>query len=170
MERSHDIAHLGHLELYTDKYAESLDFFTRVYGLTLSGRDEASAYLRAFDDYEFHTLKLTAASTTGMAHAAYRCVSPAALARRVTAIERLGLGIGWTDGDIAHGPAYRFRDPDGHVFEIYYETRRYEAPPAERPALKNQSQRTHGRGVCPARKPRCGDCVLVDICPSAFKA
>jgi endonuclease-3 len=25
----------------------------------------------------------------------------------------------------------------------------------------------HGRRVCDARKPRCGDCVLADICPSA---
>jgi endonuclease-3 len=27
----------------------------------------------------------------------------------------------------------------------------------------------HGRRVCTARKPRCGGCVLADICPSAFK-
>ena len=27
----------------------------------------------------------------------------------------------------------------------------------------------HGRRVCIARKPRCGDCVLNDFCPSAFK-
>ena len=26
----------------------------------------------------------------------------------------------------------------------------------------------HGRQVCRARKPRCEDCVLVDLCPSAF--
>lgn len=28
----------------------------------------------------------------------------------------------------------------------------------------------HGRRVCLARKPRCGECVLADICPSAFRA
>jgi endonuclease-3 len=28
----------------------------------------------------------------------------------------------------------------------------------------------HGRRVCVARKPRCGDCVLADFCPSAGKA
>jgi endonuclease-3 len=28
----------------------------------------------------------------------------------------------------------------------------------------------HGRRVCVARRPRCGDCVLNDFCPSAFKA
>jgi endonuclease III len=27
----------------------------------------------------------------------------------------------------------------------------------------------HGRRVCLARKPRCGDCVLAEICPSAFR-
>lgn len=27
----------------------------------------------------------------------------------------------------------------------------------------------HGRRVCAARKPRCGDCVLADLCPSAFR-
>lgn len=28
----------------------------------------------------------------------------------------------------------------------------------------------HGRAVCAARSPRCADCVLADICPSAFAA
>ena len=46
-----DIAHLAHVEVHTDKYDESLDFFTRVYGLSLSAEDETSAYLRAWDDY-----------------------------------------------------------------------------------------------------------------------
>lgn len=27
----------------------------------------------------------------------------------------------------------------------------------------------HGRKICDARKPRCGDCMLADICPSAGK-
>ncbi len=27
----------------------------------------------------------------------------------------------------------------------------------------------HGRAVCDAKKPRCGECLLADICPSAFK-
>jgi catechol 2,3-dioxygenase len=146
-----DVAHLGHVELLTDKPEASLDFFTRVFGLTESGRDTDSVYLRAYDDYEFHTLKLTAAKTTGVRHIGYRAASPQALQRRVAVIEQMGCGLGWSDGDLGHGPAYRFRDPDNHVFELYYETRRYEAPPAERPALKNQAQRFHGRGVATRR-------------------
>ena len=105
-----DVAHLGHVELLTDKPEESLDFFVNVFGLTESGHEGNSVYLRGFDDYEFHTLKLTASDTTGAAHIGYRCTSPAALQRRVAAIEALGTGIGWTDGDMGHGPAYRFHD------------------------------------------------------------
>ena len=146
-----DVAHLGHVELLTDKPEQSLDFFVRVFGMTESGRDGDSVYLRGFDDYEFHSLKLTAAKTTGVGHIGYRCSSPAALDRRVAAIEKLGAGIGWHEGDKGHGRAYRFRDPDGHVFEVYYDTVKYVAPDSEKPALKNLAQRYHGRGVCVRR-------------------
>lgn len=146
-----DVAHLGHIELLTDKFEESLDFFVNVYGLTASGRDADSVYLRAWDDYEFHTLKLTRSDTTGMAHCGYRTSSEEALMRRVAVIEKMGLGIGWTDGDLGHGPSYRFRSPDGHVFELYWQTNKYAAPDDEKPALKNVAQRYHGRGVAPRR-------------------
>lgn len=146
-----DVAHLGHVELYSDRFEESLDFFTRVYGLTASRVEKDCAYLRAFDDYEFHTLKLTRHSTTGIGHVGYRTSSQAALLRRVAVIEAMGCGIGWVDGDEGHGRAYRFTDPDGHIFELYYETEIYEAPPEEKPALKNIAQRYHGRGASPRR-------------------
>ena len=49
------------------------------------------------------------------------------------------------------GPAYRFRDPDGHPFELYYEVERYAPPEHLRPALKNQPQRYTGRGAAVKR-------------------
>lgn len=146
-----DVAHLGHVELLTDRFDDSLDFFTRIYGLTETAREKGSAYLRAWDDYEFHTLKLTASDTTGVGHIGYRTSSALALERRVAAIEKLGYGAGWSDGDCGHGRAYQFRSPDGHLFELYWDTNRYEAPPGERPALKNVAQRFHGRG-CAVRR------------------
>jgi catechol 2,3-dioxygenase len=150
-EPCHDVAHLGHVEIYTDRFEDSLDFFTRIYGLTESGREGDSAYLRAWDDYEFHTLKLTRSDTTGVGHVAYRAASPEALERRVAAIRAAGYDGDWVDGDMGHGRAYRFLDPDGHAFEIYWDTRRYVPPPEERPALKNMAQRYHGRG-CAVRR------------------
>ncbi|MCP1200545.1 VOC family protein [Notoacmeibacter sp. MSK16QG-6] len=134
-----DIAHLAHVEMLTDKFEESLDFFTRIYGLKLSGRDENSAYLRAWDDYEYASLKLTRAETTGIGHVAYRASSPEALERRVAAIEASDFKVhGWIDGDDSHGRAFRFEDPFGHVFEIYYDTVWYEPhEAADKAVLKN---------------------------------
>lgn len=152
MEPCFDIAHLAHVEIYSDRFEESLDFFVNVYGLTLAGRDEHSAYLRAWDDYEFHTLKLTRHHTTGVGHIAYRTSSPAALERRVKAIEASGYKVlGWVDGDLGHGKAFRFEDPFGHLFEIYWDTVRYQPPEHEKPALKNLAQRYHARGCHPRR-------------------
>ena len=147
-----DIAHLGHVEIYTDQFDASLDFFTRVYGLTMTEQVGDSAYLRAFDDYEHHSLKLTRHHTTGVGHIAYRASSEDALMRRVAMIEASSYEvIGWVDGDAGHGRAFRFKDPFNHTFEIYWDTNRYIAPQAEKPALKNIAQRYHGRGVCPRR-------------------
>ena len=41
-------------------------------------------------------------------------------------------------------------------------------PPEERGALSLRLI-LHGRRVCTARRPRCDECLLADICPSAFK-
>lgn len=145
MEPSHDIAHLAHVEIYTDRYEESLDFFTRVYGLKLSAEDGQSAYLRAWDDYEFHSLKLTRHAHTGIGHVAYRAASPEALQRRVEAIKEAGYKVhGWIDGDLGHGRAFRFEDPFGHTFEIYYETVRYSPKGEDAPALKNTASAFSG--------------------------
>jgi len=142
--RSFDLAHV---ELLTPKPDESLRFFIDVMGMTESGRRGESVYLRGWDDYEHHTLKLSAAKIAGMGHFAYRSSSPEALQRRVAVIEKAGLGKGWTEGDLGHGPAYAFTTSDGHNMEIYYETEWYQAPPELKPALKNQAQRFPARGV-----------------------
>lgn len=145
--RSFDIAHLGHLELYTPKPDESLKFFVDVMGMTESGREGDSVYLRGWDDYEFHTLKLTANKVAGMGHFAFRASSPEALQHRVAIIEKAGLGQGWTKGDLGHGPAYAFKTSDGHNMEIYWETNWYKAPDHLKPSLKNQAMRFPGRGA-----------------------
>lgn len=146
-EAIHDIAHLGHVEMLTPKPEESLRFFTEVMGMTVSGRSGDSVYLRGWDDYEHHSLQLTAWTTSGLGHYALRAASPQALKRRVEAIERSGLGTGWKEDNVGHGPAYCFTDPDGHRMEIYYETDWYQPSAETKPALKNQASRYSDRGV-----------------------
>ena len=142
-----DVAHLGHVEMFTPKLDESVRFFVDVMGMTESARQGDSSYLRGWDDYEHHSLKLTAAKLPGLGHFAFRARSPQALQRRVEVLEKSGRGQGWTDGDLGHGPAYAFKTPDGHNVEIYYETEWYQPPEDQRPALKNQASRYPARGA-----------------------
>jgi catechol 2,3-dioxygenase len=157
-----DVAHLAHLELLTPTPEKSLDFFVDVMGMTESGRRGESVYLRGWDDYERYSLKLTGSATSGLGHAAFRARSPQALHRRVEALQAAGAGLGWVEDELGHGPAYQFRDPDGHRLEIYYETEWYEAPPHLKPALKNQAQRFPARGVN-VRRIDHFNCLAVDI-------
>ena len=157
-----DIAHLGHVEILTAKFAESAKFFIDVMGMTQSGEKGDSVYLRGWDDYERYSLKLTAAKTSGMGHAAFRTRSPQALERRAAALKGSGFDVGWSDGDLGHGKTFVCKDPDGHVIELYYDTEWYQAPPGEKPALKNQAQRYPARG-CNVRRIDHFNGLAVDI-------
>lgn len=145
-----DVAHLGHVEVLSDRFEESLDFFTRVYGLKVTERDADHAWLRAWDDYEHHSLKLTRADRTGVGHVAYRTTSAEALMRRAAAIEAAGYRVhGWVEGERGHGRAFRFEDPFGHVFELYWDTVKHRGTGTEAPALKNTASAF--TGVAPRR-------------------
>jgi catechol 2,3-dioxygenase len=146
-----DLAHIGHAELLTPFPEASLRFFVELFGMEIEARAESSVYLRGWGDYQRYSLKLTESELPGLGHMAIRASSQVALERRVQALERTGLGIGWIDGDHGHGPAYRFRDPDGHAMELYYEAERYTPPEHLRPALKNVPQRNPGRGAAVKR-------------------
>ena len=143
----HDLAHIGHAELLTPTPEDSLRFFEQVLGMEVEAREGQSVFLRGWGDYQRYSLKLTESERPGLGHMALRAWSPEALERRVAAIDATGLGQGWIDGDVGHGPAYRFTDPDGHVFELFYEAERYVAPPHLAPSWRNQPQRYVGRGA-----------------------
>ncbi len=68
-----------------------------------------------------------------------------------THVGRLSRRLGFTTSD---DPVVVERDLDALV------------PEAERGALSLRLI-LHGRATCTARSPRCGDCVLADVCPSA---
>jgi catechol 2,3-dioxygenase len=157
-----DIAHLGHVELLTPKPEESLRFFRDVMGMTVSGQRGDSVFLRGWDDYETYSLQLTASASSGLGHAAFRTRSPQALERRLAALRAEGCEITEVADSFGHGPAFRFRDPDGHVFELYWETQWYEAPADRRPSLKNQAERYPARGVN-VRRIDHFNCLAVDV-------
>ena len=119
--------------------------------MEVEAREGQSVYLRGWGDYQRYSLKLTEAALPGLGHLALRAWSPQALERRVAAVQQSGQGGEWIDGDVGHGPAFAFTDPDGHRLELYYETERYRPPEHLRPALKNVPQRYVGRGAAVKR-------------------
>ena len=100
----HDVAHLGHAELLTPEPERSLWFFTEVLGLTENGASGDSVYLRTWDDYEHHSLKLTASDSSGIRRTGLRAASEEALHRRVAAIEAAALASAGRTATLASGP------------------------------------------------------------------
>src|SRR5665213_2257787 len=143
------ISQLAHVELLTPTPEQSLQFLTAVLGLEESHRDGQSVYLRCWGDHFHHSVQLTEASQPGLGHAAWRAEGPDQLARAVAALEAAGLGEGWTEGDVGHGPAYRYRGPGGHLQEIFWEVDRHVAPPDRRSEFPARPQRHSPHGAAP---------------------
>jgi catechol 2,3-dioxygenase len=146
-----DVAHIHHAELFTSHPDRSERFFVELFGMQVVARQGRSVFLRGWGETQVYGLKLTEASQPGLGHLALRAWDPEGLARRVAAIQAAGLGEGWSEGDVGHGPAYRFRDPDGHLMEILFEAERYVPPEELRPRLKNVPQRHVDRGAAVKR-------------------
>ncbi len=146
-----DIAQLAHIELLTPDLAGTEKFFTEFMGLQVSGRKDRSVYLRCFEESYHHSVKLTEAAQAGLGHVSWRARSPAALARRVKAIEATGLGRGWIEGDLGHGRAYRFETPAGHQWELFWDVEYFRTAPADRSILRNRVQKRPFGGL-PARR------------------
>src|SRR6185503_17239195 len=70
-EHIFDIAQLAHVELLTPELERSTWFFKDLIGLQETTRDGQSVYLRAYEDFYHHTLKLTEAPAAGLGHVAW---------------------------------------------------------------------------------------------------
>jgi len=146
-----DIAQLAHVELLSPKPEETLKFFTDYLGLQVTETKGQSVYLRAYEDFYHHTLKITESKEAGMAHSAWRASSEEALQRKVQSLEKSGYGKGWNKGDLGHGPAYEFLTPDGHNMELLWDVEYYQAPEGQKTKLKSRPQKRPNIGI-PARR------------------
>jgi catechol 2,3-dioxygenase len=146
-----DIAHVGHVELFTPKFEESVAFFKNIVGLHESGRSRSSVYLRAWGDYARYTLKLTASPKAGLGHLAFRTRSAEVLELMVAFLLENDVVGEWHDDDFGHGRAFRFLSPDGHHLELYFASERFAATHENRPYFKNQPQKYIAQGIAPRR-------------------
>lgn len=146
-----DIAQLVSAEIFSPKVDETLWFFKELLGLTETGREGDSVYLKAYEDWYTHSLKVTYREQPGDGQTTWRSSSPQALARRVAALEAQGVKGTWSDGDRGQGSTFHFTDPAGHNHALLWDIEYYEAPEADRSPLLSRSQKRPLQGV-PVRR------------------
>lgn len=146
------IAHIGHAELRVTNLERSRWFFTELMGLHVSAEEDDRVYLRAWQDWDHHTLVLVQAEDSGLEHVAWRVSAPEDLADYERRLKRLGIESHWVEGQLGHGDALRFRTPAGLPFELYWEVERYlESSPDRQSRLPSHPMRYTGKGMAPRR-------------------
>jgi catechol 2,3-dioxygenase len=70
-----DVAQLAHVELLTPDIDGTLRFFKELLGMQETERRGSSAYLRGYEEYYHHSLKVTEAPRAGLGHVAWRARS-----------------------------------------------------------------------------------------------
>jgi catechol 2,3-dioxygenase len=141
------LSQLSHVEIITPKLDESVGFFTDLVGLEITERAGSSVYLRTWGEYLHHTLVLTEGDRPALGHVGWRTQGPAELEQAAAALAASGQGEGWIPAGVGHGPAYRFRGPNGQLQEVFWEAQRYQAPPELASPYPARPQRFTGRGA-----------------------
>ena len=147
------IAHLGHAELLVRDLPASREFFTEVMGLFVTAETDEQVYLRAWQDWDHHTLVLTQAGESSLGHVGWRVSGPDGLAQFERHLEAAGVEVSWVEGSIGHGDAIRFQTPGAGVpHELYWEVEPFRDPaPKLRSRLPSHPQRFTASGVAPRR-------------------
>lgn len=148
-----EIAKLGHFGLVSTDLEKSLWFFKEVIGLEETEEKDGVHYLRAWGDFEHHTLSIRAGEESRLDHVAWRTKRPEDVDAFAEVLENDGIEVEWvTEGtEAGQGKAFRFKTPSEHTFEIYFEMEKTLASPETRSVLKNQAHRSWSRGVSPRR-------------------
>src|SRR5437879_9089326 len=111
------IAHAGHAELLVNDLAASKQFFTETMGLFITEEDTTSVYLRAWQDWEHHTLILTKGEKSALVHLGWRVESPESLEQYARHFDDAGIAYRWVEAgtERGQGRALRFSSPGGEI-------------------------------------------------------
>lgn len=148
-----EIARFGHIALITPDIEKSLWFFRDVVGLEEVDHQEETVYLKAWGDFEHHTLSLTPGSQAKVDHVAWRTKHPEDVEHFAELFEAKGTKTHWIEAgeEKGQGKAIRFQTPNGYPFEVYYDVEKPEAPKHKRSLLKSNKYRAWDHGVSPRR-------------------
>jgi catechol 2,3-dioxygenase len=146
-----DVAQLASVEIFSPKVDETVWFFTELLGMSESDRDGDSVYLRAYEDWYHHSLKVTHRATPGVGRTTWRTSSPQALGRRAAALATHGVTVDWREGDLGQGATADFTSPSGHAHSLLWEVEYFEASEEQASQLLSRPQKRPLKGV-PVRR------------------
>ncbi|MEK4384417.1 VOC family protein [Solibacillus sp. FSL W7-1464] len=147
------IAKLGYVALQSSNVEASLHFFQDVIGLELTEQIGDTYYLRAWGDFQHHTLSIAPGEAGRVAHIGFRTKRKEDVALFADQLGGKGYEIehiaAWTTPGI--GEAIRFTAPSGHRLELYYDIEKPVVEESRRSVLKNQTYKSYNKGASPRR-------------------
>ncbi len=148
------IAHLGHVEIGVTNLEKSVWFFTEVMGLSVSAEEGDRVYLRAWQDFDHHTLVLKKSDTSGVQQIGWRVSSSEALRAFERQFKDMRIDHKWVEAGLkkAQGDSIQFRSPAGLPVELYWEKEKFvTTDPATASKLPSHPSKYTGKGVSPRR-------------------
>ena len=84
------VLRIGRVELKVFDLEKSVDYYTNIIGLEETGRVGNSVYLKAWDEFDHHSVILTKSNSAGLAHVAFKVENSDDLAYYEKRIEEFG--------------------------------------------------------------------------------
>ena len=146
------VSHLGHAEIIVPDVAASKEFFTELMGLYVSEEDGDRLYLRAWQDFDHHTLVITEGPETQLEHIGWRVATREDAEEIAAKVEARGGETHWGESTTkGHGDVLRFRTLHGLPMECYWEVDRYVAPPELQSKFPSHPSKRAYKGASPRR-------------------
>ncbi|WP_047151913.1 catechol 2,3-dioxygenase [Aneurinibacillus tyrosinisolvens] len=148
------VMRIGRAELRVMDLEKSVDYYTDIIGLNVVGRDAERVYLKAWDEWDHHSLILKEAESPGLEHMAFKVEKVDDLDRFERKIEQFGCTTRRiSKGErLGEGEAVRFEIPTGHQVELYYDI---EHVGTDVGILNPHARPEVTRGIAPHRLDHC---------------
>lgn len=148
-----EIAKLGHVALVSADLEKSLWFFKDVIGLEETVEVDGVHYLRAWGDFEHHTMSIAAGPESRIDHISWKAKRPEDVNNFATLLRDAGVEVEEVEAgrETGQGNAIRFELPSQHTFEIYFDMDKPVPDLHRRAVLKNQTYKAWAKGISPRR-------------------
>lgn len=117
------IMRLGRVQIRVPNWEKSIEYYKNVIGLIETARDDNHVYLKAWDEYDHHSVILEKADSAGLDHLAFKVKNEEDLEIYEQKLIDYGVIVEKVPAGtrIAEGEAIRFQVPTGQFVELYHQ-------------------------------------------------